>query len=97
VWIPVGANASALTGEPAAIIAQLMERGLEHLYLDGGLTIQQFLVAGPVDRTIITRVRVMLGSAIPLCGPPAHDLRFAHVSTSAVADGLVQTEYRAMQ
>jgi dihydrofolate reductase len=97
VRIPVGSNASALTGEPAAIIAQLMERGLEHLYLDGGLTIQRFLVAGLVDRMIITRVPVMLGSGIPLFGPLARDLRFAHVSTTTFPDGLVQTEYRAVQ
>ena len=35
-----------LSGAPAAVLADLAARGFRHVYVDGGLTIQQFLRAG---------------------------------------------------
>ena len=35
-----------LAGDPAHIVEQLAARGLKHLYIDGGQTIQAFLAAG---------------------------------------------------
>src|SRR5204863_686055 len=37
--------------------------GIEHIYVDGGLTIQRFLQAGLIHRLIITRVPVLIGTA----------------------------------
>jgi porin len=69
------------------------DRNLIDLYIDGGITIQRFLEAGLIQRLIITRVPVLLGSGIPLFGPLSRDVRPRHVSTRSYPSGLVQSEY----
>ena len=81
--------------KPAAILDAIAARCMEHVYLDGGQTIQRFLAAGLVDGLIITRIPVLLGEGIPLFGPLPGDLRWTHVETLALAGGLVQSTYRA--
>lgn len=93
--IPDGA-VEAMAGEPADIVARLAARGLRHLYVDGGLTIQAFLAAGLIQRLIVTRVPVLIGEGIPLFGPLPHDLRLRHVATRTFPSGLVQTEYAVL-
>lgn len=88
-----GAVVERVAGEPAEIVTSLAARGIGHIYVDGGLTIQQFLRAGLIQRLIVTRVPVLIGEGIPLFGPLAHDIRLEHVSTKHYAGGLVQSEY----
>jgi dihydrofolate reductase len=90
---PEGANCDFMSGDPNEIAARLDERGFHHVYLDGGVTIQRFLEAGLIQRLIITRIPVLLGSGIPLFGPLSHDVRLTHVATRPFAEGLVQSEY----
>jgi dihydrofolate reductase len=90
---PPGARVEAMSGSPAEIVARLAERGAQHLYIDGGITIQRFLAAGLIQRLVITRVPVLIGSGIPLFGPLPHDVRLAHVATRQYRSGLVQSEY----
>ena len=89
-----GGTAEQMAGEPAEIVAALAASGANHLYVDGGITIQRFLAAGLVERMIITRVPVLIGEGIPLFGPLPHDVRLDHVATRSYPGGLVQTEYR---
>lgn len=91
--VPAGAAVERLSGQPADIIANLAARGIAHIYVDGGITIQRFLQAGLIQRLIITRLPVLIGSGIPLFGPLTHDVRLTHVATRAYASGLVQSEY----
>jgi dihydrofolate reductase len=88
-----GGRVEQMTGPPADIAATLSGRGAQHVYLDGGLTIQGFLQAGLVTRLIITRVPVLIGSGIPLFGTLLRDVPLRHVATKAFPGGLVQTEY----
>jgi dihydrofolate reductase len=90
---PAGAIVTHMSGEPAQIVAQLEARGVGHIYVDGGITIQRFLEAGLIQRLIITRVPVLLGLGIPLFGPLPHDVRLEHVRTRDYPSGLVQSEY----
>ena len=83
-----------MAGTPAEIVAKLAASGAHHLYVDGGITIQEFLRAGLVQRLIITRVPVLIGEGIPLFGTLPRDVRLQHVTTHQYASGLVQTEYR---
>lgn len=80
-------------GEPAEIVARLEARGVGHIYVDGGITIQRFLRAGLIQRLIVTRVPVLIGQGIPLFGPLDADLRLRHVRTRDFPSGLVQSEY----
>jgi dihydrofolate reductase len=67
--------------------------GAQHAYIDGGITVQQFLRAGLIQRLIITRVPVLVGQGIPLFGSLPQDVKLRHVSTQAYASGLVKSEY----
>jgi len=90
---PEGADCEMMSGKPSEIVARLSAGGLEHLYIDGGVTIQRFLEAGLIQRMIITRIPVLLGSGIPLFGPLSRDVKLSHVATRTYRDGLVQSEY----
>jgi dihydrofolate reductase len=85
-----------MAGPPAEIAAQLSESGVQHAYVDGGITIQRFLRAGLIGRLIVTRVPVLIGEGIPLFGALAHDVRLDHVATRHFRSGLVQSEYRVV-
>jgi len=90
---PAGAVCDFMTGSPSEICDRLSPRGLRHLYVDGGITIQRFLNAGLIQRLIITRIPVLLGDGIPLFGPLRNDIRLEHVGTRAFPSGVVQSEY----
>jgi len=93
---PTGAVVERMSGAPAAIVAQLAARRIGHIYVDGGITIQRFLDAGLIQRLIITRVPVLIGSGIPLFGPLQRDIVLNHVATRQFASGLVQSEYHVV-
>ena len=82
-----------MSGAPEEIVARLAASGAQHLYIDGGITIQRFLRAGLIQRLIITRVPVLIGEGIPLFGSLPYDVRLQHVATRHYPSGLVQSEY----
>jgi dihydrofolate reductase len=87
------AGVEQMSGEPAEIVKRLEARGFQHAYVDGGLTIQRFLAAGCIDRLVITRVPVLIGSGIPLFGAVPRDVQLRHVRTESYPGGMVQSEY----
>jgi dihydrofolate reductase len=93
VTVPDGAVCEVMAGTPREILARLAHRGMKHLYIDGGVTIQGFLEAGLIQRLIVTRIPVLLGRGIPLFGPLSHDIRLEHVGTRSFPSGMVQSEY----
>ena len=90
---PTGSRCEFMSGTPREIIDRLSARGLKHLYIDGGVTIQRFLAAGLIQHLTVTRIPVLLGSGIPLFGPIPHDIRLEHVRTRSYPSGLVQSDY----
>jgi len=90
---PKGAMVERMSGEPSDIVAALDSRGIRHIYVDGGITIQRFLAAGLIDRIIITRVPVLIGEGIALFGALPRDIPLHHVATRQYKSGLVQSEY----
>jgi dihydrofolate reductase len=89
-----GGVVEQMTGPPADIVSQLGASGAHHLYVDGGITIQGFLRAGLIQRFVITRVPVLIGSGVPLFGTLPHDIRLRHIATRHYPSGLVQSEYQ---
>jgi dihydrofolate reductase len=89
----VGAVIEQMAGPPEQIVSQLAATGAHHLYIDGGITIQQFLRAGLIQRLTITRVPVIIGQGIPLFGSLPHDVRLRHIATRQYPSGLVSSEY----
>lgn len=83
-----------MEGSPREIVSTLEGRGIRHIYVDGGVTIQRFLGEGLIQRLIIKHVPVLIGDGIPLFGSLPKDVRLEHVQTQHYASGLVKTEYR---
>jgi dihydrofolate reductase len=92
----VGEQVEQMAGNPAEIIAKLASQGARHLYVDGGVTIQDFLRAGLIQRITITRVPVLIGNGIPLFGPLEQDIRLHHLATHSYKSGLVKSEYEVL-
>jgi dihydrofolate reductase len=88
-----GAVVERMSASPPDIVARLAARGAKHLYVDGGITIQRFLQHGLIQRLIITRVPVLIGTGIPLFGALQRDIRLHHIATRQYESGLVQSEY----
>jgi dihydrofolate reductase len=93
---PAGAVVERMSGGPEEIVSSLARRGFQHVYVDGGLTIQSFLRAGLIQRMTITRVPVLIGRGIPLFGLTERDIMLRHVATQQYATGLVKSEYEVM-
>jgi dihydrofolate reductase len=88
-----GAVIERMAGSPSDIASRLAARGFQHLYVDGGITIQRFLRAGLIQLLNITRVPVLIGSGTPLFGELPYDIGLRHVVTRQYPSGLVQSEY----
>lgn len=89
----VSESVSSMGSDPKAVVQILAARGAEHLYIDGGKTIQGFLDAGLIDTVIITRIPILLGGGISLFGTLKQDIPLRHIETRAYASGFVQSEY----
>lgn len=90
----IAETVSIMAGSPKEIAFRLTEEGVEHVYLDGGETIQRFLKAGLVDEMIITTIPMLIGAGISLFGEIEQDILFEHVKTKSYPTGLVQNWYR---
>ena len=75
------------------LLKRLSDDGVEHVYVDGGTSIQGFLSEGLVDEITVTVIPVILGGGIPLFGSLEHDINLTHVRTTAFDFGFVQTTY----
>ena len=86
-----------IKGSPKELVDQLKELGHQNLYIDGGITIQNFLEEDLIDEMIITRVPVVLGNGIPLFGKLAQRLYFSHHSTEILNESLVKSHYKRIR
>ena len=91
-----GGRVEQMSGPPAEIVSKLSASGVQHAYVDGGITIQQFLRAGLIQHLTITRVPVLIGQGIPLFGALPHDILLRHIATQHYPSGLVKTEYEVL-
>ena len=88
-----GGVVELMAGSPAEIVSKLAASGARRLYVDGGITIQQFLCAGLIHRLIISRLPVLIGEGIPLFSSLPRDIRLSHIATRTYPGGMVQSEY----
>ena len=83
--------------DPTTLVAQLAERGIQHLYIDGGQTIQAFLEAGLINELIITRIPILLGQGISLFSQIGSEHQLQHIDTCVSDNGFVQSRYQVTQ
>jgi len=92
----IRAPVEQMSGEPTEIAEKLKADGAKRVYVDGGLTVQQFLRAGLIHDLTITRVPVLIGEGIPLFGPVLKDISLRHVGTRQYQSGLVTSAYEVI-
>ena len=84
---------SASSETPRELVRRLSAAGVEHLYVDGGHTIQGFLEASLVDEMTITQIPVAIGEGIPLFNPKGDDVSLIHQRSNVYQFGFVQSTY----
>lgn len=82
---------------PTELVKRLSQKGFEHLYIDGGITIQNFLAHHLINDLTITLTPVLLGSGRSLFGPLAQDVELEHIETKCISGGFVQLKYQIRQ
>lgn len=91
--LPEDGVVERMFGDPTDIYAELESRGFNHLYIDGGITVQRFLDAGLIDRMTVSRLPVLIGEGIPLFGKTSKDIRLELEKVTQFPSGMVQTVY----
>lgn len=94
--VPDHLDGKALTmnGSPKDIVKKCSELGYNHLYIDGGKTIQEFLNAQLIDQLTITKIPVLLGEGIPLFGQTEYNINLELISCTSYKNGFVILIYR---
>ena len=83
-----------VTGDVSTIVSKLHQQGYQHLYVDGGATIQSFMKKQLIDELIISKIPVVLGGGVPLFSLLEQPQWFEHCSTEVFEGGLVKSHYR---
>jgi dihydrofolate reductase len=87
-------SVSVSSERPEALLARLTSEGANHVYVDGGRTIQSFLAEDLIDRLTITVIPVLIGTGRPLFAALPNDQKFHLESIKAYDFGFVQSSYR---
>ena len=89
-----------ICGDLGSLIDQLNKRGYHNLYIDGGVTIQSFLLEDLIDEMIITRIPILLGDGLPLFDRLEQSLLFKHKKqkfiTKRLSKAIIQETDRKM-
>ncbi|MCJ8345756.1 dihydrofolate reductase family protein [bacterium] len=75
------------------ILKDLKNKGYKNLYIDGGVTIQNFLKEDLIDEMVITTIPILLGGGSPLFGDLTEALNFKHIKAKRYADAIVQNYF----
>jgi dihydrofolate reductase len=75
-------------------IEKLSNRGLHNLFIDGAMTIQNFLEEDLIDEMVLNSIPVLLGGGIPLFGAIAEPLLFDLVGSQNISQSTMQVTYR---
>jgi len=80
-------------GDLTEITAEIHQLGYNHLYIDGGRTIQQFLEADMIHEMTLTTIPILLGGGIPLFGNREKRLHFKCIGTRHCIAAVAQARY----
>jgi dihydrofolate reductase len=75
------------------VLAHIHKKGLSKLYIDGGITIQNFLKEDLIDEMIITTIPVLLGGGASLFGELETPRDFKCVKSTRFLDTIVQNHF----
>jgi dihydrofolate reductase len=75
------------------LVADLDQRGIKHVYPDGGRLVQSFIRAGRVERFIISVAPVLIGAGHRLFGELHHDVPLRLDTVADLGGGFAQLRY----
>ncbi|MBA2655436.1 MAG: dihydrofolate reductase [Tatlockia sp.] len=87
-------SVSTSSETPTELVKRLTSGGFKHLYIDGGITIQNFIDDNLINELTITIIPVLLGSGRSLFGTFAHDIELKQLATQTFSGGFVQVKYK---
>ena len=93
--IPEGyeGKAEPIKGSLSEVIESIHQKGYKHFYIDGGVTVQNFLKEDLIDEMIITVIPILLGGGTPLFGELPKQMEFEHLKTEVFLNAMVQNHY----
>lgn len=86
-------DAELYRGDLIELTAKLYKEGIKHIWVDGGITVSQFLLYQLVDNMTISIVPTILGDGIPLFNVISKEIPCRLVSSPSYSSGLVQLNY----
>ncbi len=86
-------EAELFCGDLTQLVSQLQLDGIKHVWIDGGVTISQFLDLQIVDFMTLSIIPVILGGGIPLFKAIGKELPCRLISSQSYPSGLVQLNY----
>lgn len=89
-------EAQLYTGDLITLINQLHAEGIRHIWVDGGVTISQFLRLNKVDEMILSLIPLLLGAGFPLFDI-GKEIPCRLISSQSYPSGLVQLHYALSQ
>lgn len=84
-------------GDLTDLLTKLHKDGIKHVWIDGGMTISQFLSSQMVDTMTLSIIPVILGSGIPLFNVIDKEIHCRAISSQTYPSGLVQLRYEIVQ
>ena len=89
-------EAELFSGQLSDLASMLHSEGSKRVWVDGGITVSQFLEAGLVDDITISVIAMILGSGIPLFSTMHRENACRLVSATPYPSGLVQLQYEVV-
>lgn len=86
-------EAELFRGQINDLTSKLYSEGIQHIWVDGGVTVSKFLEAGLVDNLTISIIAMILGEGIPLFSIMNKEHKCRLLSTQSYPSGLVQLKY----
>tara|TARA_R110000765_G_scaffold71920_3_gene139561 strand:- start:1707 stop:2246 length:540 start_codon:yes stop_codon:yes gene_type:complete len=86
-------KAELVKGSLVQILEKIHNEGYHRLYIDGGVTIQNFLKEDLIDEITITTIPIVLGGGSALFSVLPKELEFTLVASKVFLDQLVQNHY----
>ncbi len=84
-------------GDLGELLAKLHQEGIQHIWIDGGVTISQFLALQMVDMMTLSIIPVILGSGIPLFNVIDKEIPLKALSSETYPSGLIQLKYELVR
>lgn len=85
-------EAQLYSGDLVTLASKLHDEGIQHIWIDGGATISQFLRLNLVDEITLSVIPILLGEGIALFDIKK-ELPCRLISATSYPSGLVQTHY----